>query len=117
MFVRVKGIGSQASLKRLLLGALLSWVPMVSPAAEAKFSGEQLAFYEKNIQPILSESCYKCHSHHADKIKGNLVLDSREGVLAGGEKGPAIVPGDPEASLLIKAVRRLDEDLQMPPKK
>src|SRR5437667_7895712 len=82
-----------------------------------KFSREQVEFYEKQVEPILEENCYKCHSHQADKIKGGFVLDSREAMLKGGDTGPAIVPGEPEKSLLIKAVRHVDEDLQMPPKK
>ena len=69
------------------------------------FSREQVEFYEKKVEPILEQNCYKCHSHQAEKIKGGFVLDSREGLLKGGETGPAIVPGDAEQSLLIKAVR------------
>src|SRR6266480_4574059 len=88
-----------------------------SPKAPTAFSREQIEFYEKEIHPLLSENCFKCHSHTADKIKGNFVLDSREGLLRGGDSGAAIVPGDPEKSLLIKAVRQVDEDLKMPPKK
>ena len=72
-------------------------------------------FFETKIRPILSEECYKCHSHQADRIKGKLMLDSREGLLLGGTTGPAIVPGKPDESLLIQAVRYTDEDLQMPP--
>src|SRR5258708_3792315 len=72
--------------------------------------------FERKIRPILVENCYKCHSANAEKIKGGLLLDTREGVLKGGETGPAIVPGEPEKSLLIKAVRYTDENLQMPPK-
>src|SRR5205085_5262937 len=65
---------------------------------------------------LLAENCYKCHSAQSEKPKGGLLLDSRDGALKGGETGPAIVPGDPEKSLLIKAVRYADKDLQMPPK-
>src|SRR5215469_5850901 len=72
------------------------------------FSLQQIEFYEKQVQPILTENCYRCHSHEADKIKGSFVLDSREALLKGGETGPAIAPGDPEKSLLIKAVRQVD---------
>src|SRR5262245_1031514 len=68
------------------------------------------------VEPILRENCYKCHSHSADKIKGGLLLDSRAAALAGGDSGAALVPGDPEKSLLIQAVRQTSEDLQMPPK-
>src|SRR5262249_12983300 len=61
-------------------------------------------------------NCYKCHSHQAEKVKAGLYLDTKGGVLRGGETGPAIVPGDPDKSLLIKAIRYTDSDLQMPPK-
>jgi hypothetical protein len=89
----------------------------VNETAPLKFSREQVEFYEKQVQPILSSECYQCHSHEADKIKGGFVLDSREGLLKGGDDGVAIVPGEPDKSLLIKAVRHGDEDLKMPPKK
>jgi hypothetical protein len=73
-------------------------------------------FFEQKIRPIFVEHCYKCHSHEAEKIKGGFLLDTHEGLLKGGDTGPAIVPGEPEQSLLIKAVRYTDENLQMPPK-
>src|SRR3989441_4611575 len=73
-------------------------------------------FFEQKIRPIFVEHCYKCHSKDAEKVKGGLLLDTREGLFKGGDTGLAIVPGDPEKSLLIKAVRYADENLQMPPK-
>src|SRR5437764_1445036 len=100
-----------------LLLITLPLCPAFAADSNTNFPRQQLEFYEKQVQPILAENCYKCHSHQAEKIKANFVLDSREGLLKGGETGPAIVPGDPEKSLLIKAVRHVDEDLQMPPKK
>jgi mono/diheme cytochrome c family protein len=75
-----------------------------------------IEFFEKKIRPVLADNCYKCHSADAEKIKGGLKLDTRDDVLKGGDTGPALVPGDPEKSLLIKAVRYADENLQMPPK-
>src|SRR5712691_2363577 len=75
-----------------------------------------IEFLEKNIRPILAERCYECHSANSKKIKGKLLLDTREGLLKGGETGPAVVPGDIEKSLLIQAIRYSHEDLQMPPK-
>jgi Protein of unknown function (DUF1553)/Protein of unknown function (DUF1549)/Planctomycete cytochrome C len=84
-------------------------------AAEQKLTTEQLDFFEKKIRPILTDNCYKCHSQQSEKVKGGLLLDTRAGLLKGGETGPAIVPGDPEKSLLIKAIRYKDKDLQMPP--
>ncbi|HSY18337.1 MAG TPA: PSD1 and planctomycete cytochrome C domain-containing protein, partial [Candidatus Acidoferrales bacterium] len=83
----------------------------------ADLTPSQLEFFESKIRPILSDSCYKCHSAGADKVKGGLLLDSRDAVLRGGDSGKVIVPGDPEASLLIKAVRYADPDLQMPKNK
>ena len=76
----------------------------------------QLDFFESKVRPVLANNCYKCHSTKAEKVKGGLLLDSREGLLKGGDTGPAIVPGDPEKSLLLKAVRQTDPDLAMPPK-
>ncbi len=88
--------------------------PTPAPApAPADAAG--LAFFEEKIRPVLAEKCYECHSA-AKKVKAKLHLDSREGVLAGGETGPAIVAGDPDKSLLIKAISWHDEDLKMPPK-
>ncbi len=72
-------------------------------------------FFENQIRPVLANACYECHSRQSQKAKGGLLLDSREGLLKGGDSGPVLVPGDPDQSLLIKAVRYKDEDLRMPP--
>ena len=77
---------------------------------------DQLAFFEKTIRPILVEQCYECHSAET-KQKGGLVLDTRAGVLKGGDTGQILVAGDPAKSLLITAVNWMNKDLQMPPKK
>src|SRR5262249_7359713 len=73
-------------------------------------------FFEKRIRPLLVEHCYSCHSADAKKLKGDLRLDTRAGLRKGGQSGPAVVAGDPEASLLIAAVRYQKQDMQMPPK-
>ena len=96
-------------LPALLLPALRAVEP------SAVISATDRHFFETRVEPVLSESCYKCHSHQADRIKGKLMLDSREGLLVGGNTGPAIVPGKPDDSLLIEAIRYADQDLQMPP--
>ncbi len=75
-------------------------------------------FFEKKIRPVLVESCYSCHSAQAEKnkkLKGSLYLDSRDALLKGGDTGPAIVPGKPTESLLLKSMH-YDGDLRMPPK-
>jgi mono/diheme cytochrome c family protein len=77
---------------------------------------DQVQFFENQIRPILSDKCYACHSADATKVRGGLLLDSREGTLQGGDSGPAVVPGHPNRSLLISAVNYADENLQMPPK-
>ena len=97
---------------RVLATVLLSCV--VSFAAES--APFDLAFFESKIRPLLAKHCYSCHSAKAEKLKGGLHADSLEGLLKGGDSGPAIVPGDAGKSLLIKAVRYTDADLQMPPK-
>lgn len=74
------------------------------------------AFFEKSIRPVLVKHCYECHSADAD-AKGNLqaglLLDTRQGLLSGGESGPAIVPGAPDKSLLIGALKY--QSYEMPP--
>ncbi len=104
--------------------AALAWVAIafaarlpaaVSPAAPA-ISAQDLQFFEARVRPVLVDRCYKCHSHDADKIKGGLMLDTREGMLHGGDTGPAVAPGKPEDSLIIDAIGYKDQDLQMPPK-
>ncbi|MDA1053535.1 MAG: PSD1 and planctomycete cytochrome C domain-containing protein [Planctomycetota bacterium] len=77
----------------------------VNKAAETSFT--------QNVLPILKRHCYECHSHETGKAKGGLVLDSRSGWAKGGESGPVVVPGKPDESLLISAVRY--EDYEMPP--
>ena len=86
------------------------------PRSAADPTPEQLQFFENKIRPILSENCYKCHSVELNKSKGGLTLDTKAGLLKGGETGAGVKPGDPKGSLLIKAVLYTDPDLQMPPK-
>ncbi len=85
-------------------------------AAAAEPTQADMDFFEAKIRPILVDNCYKCHSHDSPKLKGGLSLEFRELAMKGGDTGPAVVPGDPEKSLLVKAVRYTDPDLQMPPK-
>jgi hypothetical protein len=73
--------------------------------------------FEKKIRPVLVQECYQCHSAQAaaqKKLQGELLLDTRDGARKGGESGPAVVPGKPDESLLVRAIRH--DDFEMPPK-
>lgn len=89
----------------------------LAPDPAAQPTPDQLAFFEKSIRPVLADKCYKCHSAQADKVKGGLLLDTREGIRAGGDSGHAVVPGVLKESLLITALHWQDKDLRMPPEK
>ncbi len=79
----------------------------------------KLAFFEEKIRPVLVAKCYECHSVEAKgkgKLKGDLFVDSRDGLLTGGESGPAVVPNQPMKGNLMKAIRHTVDDMKMPPK-
>lgn len=86
----------------------------VTHGAES-FTEEELLFYESEVRPILARRCYECHSGETDNLQGELRLDGRTAMVTGGYSGPAVVPHQPEESLLYKAVEYLDPALQMPP--
>ncbi len=94
----------------LLLAGRTCAIHAAEPPAEA------VEFFEQKIRPILVTHCSECHSRDSKKRQGGLLLDSRDGWMRGGDSGAVIVPGDPEKSLLILAVRQTDKDLRMPPK-
>ncbi|HVW21160.1 MAG TPA: PSD1 and planctomycete cytochrome C domain-containing protein [Opitutaceae bacterium] len=100
----------------LAAAALAGTLRAAGPGPAAPLSAADAQFFEARIRPVLVERCYKCHSHDADRVKGGLMLDTQEGMLHGGDTGPAIEPGKPDDSLLIDAVRYTDDNLQMPPK-
>jgi cytochrome c553 len=98
---------------RLPLAALLALF-----AGRAAADPAQAEFFERRIRPVLVAECLGCHSDAAEakkKLRGGLKLDTRAGVLAGGDTGPAVVPGKPAESLLLQSLR-YDGDLKMPPK-
>ncbi|MEO1527120.1 MAG: DUF1549 domain-containing protein, partial [Planctomycetota bacterium] len=99
----------------LCAGVFCGLVAFLSPfvAAAPPTRAEQLEFFEKDIRPLLAEHCYSCHSVNADRVEASLLLDSRQAHVRGGDSGAAIVPGNPDASLLIEAVRY--ESYEMPP--
>jgi DNA-binding GntR family transcriptional regulator len=113
--------------KRNLSSKLLGWFVLLSVSALCVFSrataqgdsgGEsqsaEMLFFEKEVRPILSNRCYECHG--TKKQKGGLRVDHVGYLKTGGDTGPALVPGNPEASPLMEAGRFTNPDFQMPPK-
>ena len=92
----------------ILLAAGSAW------AADPAIERQRLDFFESKIRPVLVKHCYECHAADSKKLGGGLLVDSRKSLLAGGESGPAVVPGDLEESLLISALKQVD--FEMPPK-
>ncbi len=81
-------------------------------ASDKEVADADVAYFESKVRPVLLEHCHKCHG--PTKQWAGLRLDSREAILKGGDNGPAIMPEKPDASLLIRAVRQVDDNLKMP---
>jgi len=94
----------------MLLAALTLAIEVAVPASQTPPTAQSVEYFEAKVRPVLAANCYDCHT---DERMGGLRLDSREGLLKGGESGPAIVPGDPDKSLMIQAIRQTDK-LKMP---
>lgn len=94
----------------------LFWAAFGGAAAFGQSGREaDLERFEKRIRPVLVERCFDCHSAAAKELRGGLRLDRPAGLTAGGDSGPVVIPGDPEASRLIQAIRQVDPGLSMPP--
>lgn len=96
--------------------SLLLLLPVALCQLAHALSPPDIAFFEKHIRPALAQHCYECHAAGAKEIKADLRLDYRGGWERGGKSGPAIVPGKPQESRLLKAIHYQDPDLEMPPK-
>jgi len=94
---------------------LMALTLLLLPGLVCGDSTEELEFFEKKIRPVLVRECYECHSSAKAEPGGGLRLDFRDGARKGGESGPAVVPGDVSASLVISAMRH--DSFEMPPKK
>ena len=81
---------------------------------EEKLSAESLSFWKNEVKPILQQNCWKCHGAK-ERIKGDLRLTTRDGIIKGGEIGSSVDFDKPEASLLLEMVSYKDEDHEMPP--
>ena len=98
---------------QLILAPLIACV-LICPALgqDRPISDDERDFFESRIRPVLVDQCYSCHNS-TDQDDGGLVLDFRDGLVEGGDSGPAIVPGDPDSSLLLSALLH-DSNLRMP---
>ena len=85
----------------------------IPAAAEEELTPEQAEFFEEKIRPVLVEQCRECHAADSKTLRGGLRVDSRDLIRAGGDSGPAIVPGNVAESLLIEAIRY--DSFEMPP--
>ncbi|MSQ96577.1 MAG: DUF1549 domain-containing protein [Gemmataceae bacterium] len=101
-----------APLRCLFLVWMLLVIPTVSAAQDKKPTPVAIQFFETKVRPVLVENCFECHA--GKKQKGGLQLDTLAAMLGGGDTGPAIVPGHPEKSLLVKAINH-DGKIKMPP--
>ncbi|MEX0671558.1 MAG: PSD1 and planctomycete cytochrome C domain-containing protein [Pirellulales bacterium] len=94
--------------------AILAALIVAGAAVAAELPADEDAFFIQRVLPVLRSRCFHCHSHESE-INGGLALDVKNGWRQGGESGPAIVPGKPEESLLVAAVRHAKPDYEMPP--
>ena len=85
----------------------------VVDAADKTLTPQQVEFFEKRVRPLLIIRCFQCHSGKSKVLKGGLRLDSHQAVLKGGDTGVAVVPGEPDKSLLVRSIRY--QAYEMPP--
>jgi hypothetical protein len=108
------------SLPRLIIGCsitLLAAAPLVmSGQTTPRDEAALIEFFEKKVRPVLVNNCYTCHSANTKAMAG-LRVDDRNGLIQGGGRGPAVVPGHPEKSLLLQAINHTHNKVKMPPNK
>ena len=102
------------TVRPVLLAAVVTLLATTWTAAQSTVPVND-EFFETRIRPVLSSRCYACHSSRLAAPKGELVLDTKSGVLKGGRQGPAVVPGKPADSKLLEALTYANAHLQMPP--
>src|SRR5687767_4904545 len=100
---------------RFMLVWLVAAVGLVGAARAEPTTTEGLEFFETKVRPLLVEKCGKCHTAKEAAESGELVLDTPAGIQRGGSRGKLFVPGKPDESLILKAVKYADSELQMPP--
>lgn len=93
-------------------------VPVPSAALDgaAKDDPAALRLFDERILPALKQHCFECHSEKAEELRGNFRADTKEGLRKGGDNGPAVVPGEPERSFLLRTMSYKEDDYKMPPR-
>ena len=109
------GFTDDIAMKPVCAISLIAGLLFAVPARSYSDEKDDFTFFREKIAPLLETRCLECHSHASGQMENGLTLDSRTGWTSGGDSGPAVVPGDADASLLIRAVRHDDAALQMPP--
>ena len=109
---RIAHVWSAAFVSRAFM-ALVSGLSLSHWTHAAEPTADQIRHFETSVRPVLVERCQKCHG--PEKQWGSLRVDSKAALLKGGDTGPALISGQPEQSLLIRAIRHVDADLKMPP--
>ena len=99
------------SIRNCIVGLIVS----VAVSAPVAAQTTDIEFFEAKIRPVLAQKCYSCHNSKMPAPMGSLVLDNKDGLLKGGVHGPALVPGNPAESRLLKALSYTDPLAQMPP--
>ena len=113
------GVATAAALQDSMSGDVMSGDeldPMMAMDGAEEFSHEELHFFESKVRPLLIGACSGCHSNNGSRIQAGFNIDTRVSMLRGGDSGAGVVPGDPDASILIQAIRYDDPFLQMPPR-
>lgn len=115
-FIRITAKDGDANLSGVEIWSGSGELPLpLATSFNQQPTDEELAFFESKIRPVLVNNCYECHSVDSKEVGGNLLLDSRIGIVRGGDTEPPIIPGDPASSLFMRAIRHTDPDLKMPP--
>ena len=122
LFIALPNRSSTSGLRICVIGFVFSlfWVfacstlPAKTLQDSPEFSDADIEFFESKVRPLLVNNCYECHGNDPEDLEGGLSVTSRKAILAGGDSGPAIVPGDPDESLVIQAIN-YDDVYEMPP--
>ena len=109
----MNSVHTQSYWRTIRASCLLLWLLSSTTQADEVLETD---FFEKQVRPILVERCEGCHSSAKGKTSGGLALDTRDGWMKGGDSGSPVLPGKPNESLFIRAIRYDAEGPQMPPK-